>query len=128
MYGVMARRDRATGRRIRGHLAALHSDFDSLESGFKAASHSARCRSAAAGWGVDSAAVQDGFELYLHGFFVTADGKWTVVQQDMNEGKRQVRRYHWHSAAVQDFVDQPHSAIDGRPPCGSSGKNRGPHG
>ena len=34
---------------------------------------------------VDSAAVQDGFDLYLHGFFVTADGKWTVVQQGMNE-------------------------------------------
>ena len=33
---------------------------------------------------VDSAAVQDGFELYLHGFFVTDDGKWTVVQQGMN--------------------------------------------
>ena len=29
---------------------------------------------------VDSAAVQDGFDLYLHGFFVTADGRWTVVQ------------------------------------------------
>src|SRR6188768_2335028 len=25
---------------------------------------------------VDSAAVQDGFELYLHGFIVTADGHW----------------------------------------------------
>jgi uncharacterized protein len=62
---------------------------------------------------VDSAAVQDGFDLYLHGFFVTADGKWTVVQQGMNEDKRQARRYHWHSAAVSDFVDQPHSAIDG---------------
>jgi uncharacterized protein len=62
---------------------------------------------------VDSAAVQDGFDLYLHGFFVTSDGKWTVVQQGMNEGKRQARRYHWHSAAVQDFVNQPHSAIDG---------------
>jgi hypothetical protein len=33
---------------------------------------------------VDSAAVQDGFDLYLHGFFVTNDGKWTVVQQGMN--------------------------------------------
>ena len=62
---------------------------------------------------VDSAAVQDGFDLYLHGFFVTADGKWTVVQQGMNEDKRQARRYHWHSAAVKDFVDAPHSAIDG---------------
>jgi hypothetical protein len=62
---------------------------------------------------VDSAAVQDGFDLYLHGFFVTSDEKWTVVQQGMNEGKRQARRYHWHSAVVQDFVNQPHSAIDG---------------
>ncbi len=62
---------------------------------------------------VDSAAVQDGFDLYLHGFFVTDDGKWTVVQQGMNGDKRQARRYHWHSQALQDFVDEPHSAIDG---------------
>src|SRR5499427_8577578 len=62
---------------------------------------------------VDSAAVQDGFDLYLHGFFVTADGKWTVVQQGMNGDKKQARRYHWHSQAVQDFVEEPHSAIDG---------------
>lgn len=62
---------------------------------------------------VDSAAVQDGFELYLHGFFVTDDGKWTVVQQGMNPNARQARRYHWHSGDVQDFVVAPHSAIDG---------------
>jgi uncharacterized protein len=62
---------------------------------------------------VDSAAVQDGYDLYLHGFFVTADGKWTVVQQGMNGDKRQARRYHWHSETLQSFVDEPHSAIDG---------------
>jgi hypothetical protein len=62
---------------------------------------------------VDSAAVQDGFELYLHGFFVTDDGKWTVVQQGMNGVKRQARRYHWHSESLRSFVDEPHSAIDG---------------
>ncbi|MGY3604780.1 MULTISPECIES: DUF763 domain-containing protein [unclassified Bradyrhizobium] len=62
---------------------------------------------------VDSAAVQDGFELYLHGFFVTEDGKWTVVQQGMNGDKRQARRYHWHSETLKSFVDEPHSAIDG---------------
>jgi hypothetical protein len=62
---------------------------------------------------VDNAAVQDGFELYLHGFFVTDDGKWTVVQQGMNGGKRQARRYHWHSEGLRSFVDEPHSAIDG---------------
>ena len=32
---------------------------------------------------VDSAAVQDGFDLYLHGFIVTNDGQWVVVQQGM---------------------------------------------
>jgi hypothetical protein len=33
---------------------------------------------------VDSAAVQDGFQLYLHSFIVTDDGQLTVVQQGMN--------------------------------------------
>ena len=34
---------------------------------------------------VDSAALQDGFDLYLHGFIVTDDGHWVIVQQGMNE-------------------------------------------
>ncbi len=62
---------------------------------------------------VDSAAVQDGFELYLHGFVVTDDGSWVVVQQGMSDTRRQARRYHWLSEGLTDFVDQPHSAIDG---------------
>src|SRR5437660_4570003 len=62
---------------------------------------------------VDSAAVQDGFDLYLHGFFVTDEGKRTVVQQGMNGDKRQARRYHWHSEALTSFVEEPHCAIDG---------------
>ncbi len=62
---------------------------------------------------VDSAAVQDGFDLYLHGFFVTDDGKWTVVQQGMNGLRRQARRYHWHSEGLTSFVDEPHRAIEG---------------
>ena len=64
---------------------------------------------------VDSAALQDGFDLYLHGFFVTDDGKWTVVQQGMNGEKKQARRYHWHSETLRSFIDEPHSAIDGPP-------------
>ncbi|HEY2049481.1 MAG TPA: DUF763 domain-containing protein [Caulobacteraceae bacterium] len=63
---------------------------------------------------VDSAAVQDGFDLYLHGFIVADDGKWVVVQQGMNEGRRQARRYHWLSEGVTSFVEAPHSAIEGR--------------
>jgi hypothetical protein len=62
---------------------------------------------------VDSAAVQDGFDLYLHGFIVTDDGKWAVVQQGMNGERRQARRYHWLSEELKSFVDEPHTAIDG---------------
>src|SRR5213596_3790323 len=64
---------------------------------------------------VDSAAVQDGFDLYLHGFIVTDDGRWTVVQQGMNGARRQARRYHWLSETMQSFVEAPHAAIEGRP-------------
>src|SRR4051794_32917311 len=62
---------------------------------------------------VDSAAVQDGFDLYLHGFVVADDGQWVVVQQGMNGAKRQARRYHWLSEGLTSFVEAPHSAIDG---------------
>ena len=63
---------------------------------------------------VDSAAVQDGFDLYLHGFIVTDDGNWVVVQQGMNGDSRQARRYHWLSEGLTSFVDSPHAAIEGR--------------
>jgi hypothetical protein len=62
---------------------------------------------------VDSAAVQDGFQLYLHGFIVTDDGHWVVVQQGMNGELRQARRYHWLSEGMTSFVDEPHTAIEG---------------
>jgi hypothetical protein len=62
---------------------------------------------------VDSAAVQDGFDLYLHGFIVTDDGRWVVVQQGMNGERGQARRYHWLSEDLQSFVDDPHAAVDG---------------
>ena len=64
---------------------------------------------------VDSAAVQDGFELYLHGFIVADDGAWVVVQQGMNGARRQARRYHWIWDRAGAFVDEPHAAIEGRP-------------
>ncbi|NYF22647.1 hypothetical protein HDC36_004124 [Xanthomonas sp. JAI131] len=62
---------------------------------------------------VDSAAVQDGFDLYLHGFIVSDDGQWVVVQQGMNGASKQARRYHWLSEGLNSFVDAPHAAIDG---------------
>ena len=63
---------------------------------------------------VDSAAVQDGFDLYLHGFIVSDEGRWVVVQQGMNGERRQARRYHWLSEGLTSFVDAPHAAIEGR--------------
>jgi hypothetical protein len=62
---------------------------------------------------VDSAGVQDGFDLYLHGFIVTDDGQWVVVQQGMNGGRRQARRYHWQSEGLESFLDSPHAAVEG---------------
>jgi uncharacterized protein len=63
---------------------------------------------------IDSAAVQDGFDLYLHAFFATVDGHWCVVQQGMNEDRGEARRYHWQSEKLPGFFESPHAAIDGR--------------
>ena len=60
---------------------------------------------------VDSAAVQDGHQLYHHAFFFTEDGDWCVVQQGMNESTRTARRYHWLSEHVASFVEEPHEAV-----------------
>jgi hypothetical protein len=62
---------------------------------------------------VDNNAIDDGFQIYLHSFVLSADGDWTVVQQGMNEASRLARRYHWHSATVRDFTSDPHAAIVG---------------
>src|SRR5688572_7633925 len=64
---------------------------------------------------IDNNAIADGFQIYLHGFFLTKDGEWSIVQQGMNEQSRLARRYHWHSAAVKDFTCEPHTAIVGQP-------------
>jgi hypothetical protein len=60
---------------------------------------------------VDSAAVQDGYQLYHHAFFFTRSGAWCVVQQGMNDANSMARRYHWLDAAVRSYVNEPHAAI-----------------
>ena len=62
---------------------------------------------------IDNNAIADGFQIYLHSFIVTADGEWAVVQQGLNDARGLARRYHWHSAAVRDFVAEPHTGIVG---------------
>ncbi len=62
---------------------------------------------------IDNTCIQDGYQLYLHNFILTSDGKWAVVQQGMNDANGMARRYHWHSEEITSFVDDPHSAIVG---------------
>lgn len=60
---------------------------------------------------VDSALVQDGFQLYHHAMFVADSGQWAVVQQGMDPGLRTARRYHWLSSGLNTFVEEPHAGI-----------------
>jgi hypothetical protein len=62
---------------------------------------------------VDNTVVQDGFQLYMHCFVLSREGQWTVIQQGMSTGNSTARRYHWHSAGLRSFVDEPHTAICG---------------
>lgn len=63
---------------------------------------------------VDSAAVQDGYQVYQHSFLFTAQGSWTVVQQGMNEATGMARRYHW--LTPRRFDSDPHTGVTERSP------------
>lgn len=63
---------------------------------------------------IDNAAVQDGFDLYLHAFITTVEGHWCVIQQGMNANIGEARRYHWQSEALPGFFQSPHTAVEGR--------------
>jgi len=60
---------------------------------------------------VDSALIQDGFQIYHHSFFFSKNGSWAVVQQGMNTQQQTARRYHWHSEKITDLVCEPHTGI-----------------
>jgi hypothetical protein len=62
---------------------------------------------------IDNNCIADGFQIYLHSFIVAASGEWSIVQQGLNDASGLARRYHWHSAAVQDFFADPHTGIAG---------------
>jgi hypothetical protein len=62
---------------------------------------------------IDNNAIADGFQIYLHSFVLSSKGEWAVVQQGLNDANGMARRYHWHSASVRDFVNEPHTAIVG---------------
>ncbi|MHA2602300.1 MAG: DUF763 domain-containing protein [Candidatus Thorarchaeota archaeon SMTZ1-83] len=60
---------------------------------------------------VDNAAVQDGYQLYQHLFFVDSEENWTVVQQGMDSRSDDARRYHWTSEQVESYIEEPHTGI-----------------
>ena len=60
---------------------------------------------------VDSALIQDGYQVYHHNFLFTKSGEWTVIQQGMKTESQTARRYHWLSSNVNDFIEEPHSGI-----------------
>lgn len=60
---------------------------------------------------VDSAVLQDGYQIYAHTILFTGTGEWVVVQQGMNTSLRYARRYHWLSDTIRSFVVEPHSGI-----------------
>lgn len=62
---------------------------------------------------VDNTVVQDGFQLYLHSFVLTADSEWAVIQQGMNGNSRMARRYHWLSSSIRSFTEEPHTSVCG---------------
>jgi hypothetical protein len=60
---------------------------------------------------VDSALIQDGYQIYHHCFMFSKNGAWTVIQQGMNTENQTARRYHWHSKELKDMICEPHTAI-----------------
>ncbi|NJE06091.1 DUF763 domain-containing protein [Thermococcus sp. M36] len=60
---------------------------------------------------VDTVALQTGYQLYHHVFFLDEEGNWAVIQQGMNEAERMARRFHWFDAEV--FTLDPHKGIAG---------------
>lgn len=64
---------------------------------------------------VDSAAVQDGYQIYTHHFFFNDASQWCVVQQGMNDANGYARRYHWLGDVVDTFVCEPHAGVASPP-------------
>jgi hypothetical protein len=99
--GGRGRHSRQTPDELRGYADRTGLDGESL---VRASRLAAR---------VDNNAIADGFQIYLHGFVISATGEWTIVQQGLNDSTGFARRYHWHSAMVKDFTVEPHTGVIG---------------
>ena len=99
--GGRGRHSRKTPEELRNYAQTIGADRDSL---VRASRLTAK---------IDNNAIADGFQLYLHAFIVNTEGEWAVVQQGMNGDSGFARRYHWHSRAILDFTNEPHTGIVG---------------
>ena len=71
--GGKGRTSRKTPDELRKHASRLGLDGESLVYASRMAAK------------VDSAGLQDGYQIYHHSFFFTGAGEWAVVQQGMHE-------------------------------------------
>jgi len=99
--GGRGRHSRKTPEELRNYAQTIGADRDSL---VRASRLTAK---------IDNNAIADGFQLYLHGFILNTEGEWAVVQQGMNGDSGFARRYHWHSRAILDFTNEPHTGVVG---------------
>ena len=99
--GGRGRHSRKTPEELRNYAQTVGADRDSL---VRASRLTAK---------IDNNAIADGFQLYLHAFIVNTEGEWVVVQQGLNGDSGFARRYHWHSKAILDFTNEPHTGIVG---------------
>lgn len=87
-------------------IAEIGKRFDFSEADIRLLQYSSRMSAK-----VDNAAIQSGYPLYHHVFFVDEKGEWSVIQQGMSVEDKTARRYHWLSHHVKSFVVDPHDAI-----------------
>jgi hypothetical protein len=97
-----------TSRKTPEEISQIADQFNIATSKIEALQHASRMSAK-----VDNTAIQAGYQLYHHAFFMTENGTWAVVQQGMSDQDRTARRYHWLSEHVKSFVVQPHDAIVG---------------
>lgn len=62
---------------------------------------------------IDNVALQDGYQLYIHGLLVTLNGKTLVIQQGMMPESGFARRYHILLENPQDITSEkdPHTSV-----------------
>jgi hypothetical protein len=97
-----------TSRKTPMEIASIGEKFDFSETQIQTLVYTSKMTAK-----VDNTAIQAGYQLYHHAFFLTENEKWAVIQQGMSSEDRTARRYHWLSDTTASLIVEPHSAIVG---------------